>query len=295
MLFDIHNIILDELHSDMLEQKKIKLCVARLDKIHPVISGNKLFKLYYFLEEYKTGLYESIQTFGGAHSNHLVATAYSCSQLLIPCKGFIRGEKPAIFSHTLQQCAAYGMQLEFLSRSEYAAIANRQITSKKILIIPEGGYHPLGARGASLILDNIKEKQATHVCLAAGTATTLAGILQKADHRQTVIAVPILKGLTDIKERLDLLNGESNYGNLKIWDHYHFGGYAKKTMELIAFMNEIYLKHAIPTDVVYTAKMMYGVFDSIHKDEFLPGSRIICLHTGGLQGNNSLPPGSLIF
>ena len=295
MLFDIQNIIFQDLHSHALDNKKIKLSVARLDKIHPIISGNKLFKLHYFLEAFRTGSFESVTTFGGAYSNHLAATAYACNLLQIPCKGFVRGEQPVVFSHTLQQCISYGMQLEFLSRSEYAALADNQITGEKILIIPEGGYHPLGAKGASLIMDNINAGPATHICLAVGTATTLAGILQKAGTNQTVIGIPVLKGLNDMEKRLGILNGRTDYSNLKIWNDAHFGGYAKKTAALMTFMNETYEKYALPTDYVYTAKMMYAVMDAIDKNKFPPGSHIICIHTGGLQGNESLPPGSLIF
>lgn len=295
MLFDIHNIIFDVLNSLLLQQKNIQLTVARLDKIHPVVSGNKLFKLHYFLEEYAAGNYTMIRTFGGAYSNHLVATAFACKKLQIPCIGIVRGERPAVLSPTLLQCMEYGMQLDFVSRESYTAMTGRQIQEEHILNIPEGGFAPLGAKGASLIMDSIQEKDPTHICLATGTATTLAGILQKAAKSQLVIAVPVLKGMTDIKERLAILNGQQQYDNLLVWDQYHFGGYAKKTADLLYFMNELYKEHHLPTDFVYTAKMMYGVFDAIYKNNFPPGSRVICLHTGGLQGNRSLPEGSIIF
>ena len=295
MLFDIHNIIFDQLKSDLLQQKNIDLTVARLDKVHAVVSGNKLFKLHYFLEQYRAGSYNCIQTYGGAYSNHLVATAFACLQLNIPCKGIVRGERPAILSETLQQCIHYGMQLEFISRERYAAIAVEPVNDSNILSIPEGGYHPLGAKGASLITECLKERSATHICLAVGTATTLAGILQQATAAQTIVAIPVLKGLTDIGQRLEFLNGQSLYHNLKIWDQYHFNGYAKQTQALLRFMNELYANHQLPTDFVYTAKMMFAVLDGIANNVFAPGSHIICLHTGGLQGNNSLPAGTLIF
>lgn len=295
MLFDIHNITFDELNSPLLLQKKIQLTIARLDQLHPVVSGNKLFKLHYFLEEYAAGNYTMIQTFGGAYSNHLVATAFACKELQIPCTGIVRGEKPAMLSPTLLQCMEYGMQLDFISRNQYSTIANAPLKNKNILSIPEGGFHPLGAKGASLIMDAIKEKQPTHTCLAVGTATTLAGILQKAGNGQQVIAVPVLKGMNDIKERIQILNGRAASEPLTIWDQYHFGGYAKKTAALLGFMNELYETYHLPTDFVYTAKMMYAVLDAVQQDNFPPGSRIVCLHTGGLQGNRSLPAGSIIF
>lgn len=295
MLFDIHNITFDELNGPLLQQKNIQLTVARLDKIHPVVSGNKLFKLHYFLEEYAAGNYTMIRTFGGAYSNHLVATAFACKKLQIPCTGIVRGEKPATLSPTLLQCLEYDMKLEFVSREEYAGMTNQRAHDKNMLQIPEGGFHPLGAKGASLIMDGIQGKNPTHICMAVGTATTLAGILQKAGNAQEIIAVPVLKGMEDIKERLGILNGKSTYDQLKIWNDYHFGGYAKKTNGLLDFMNELYAAYYLPTDFVYTAKMMYAVWDVINKNYFPPGSRIVCLHTGGLQGNRSLPAGSIIF
>ena len=293
MLFNINYIIFDELISELLYKKKITVSIARLDKIHPIVSGNKLYKLYYFLEAFKNGGYDCIQTFGGAYSNHLVATAYACKELNIPCRGIVRGERPAYLSHTLQHCLNYGMQLEFVNRETYAQNSFQQNIDKKILQIPEGGYHPLGAKGASLIMNDSKINEASHVCLAVGTATTLAGILQKSTAQ--VIAVPILKGFTDFNERLQLLNGQSNYSNLEIWNQYHFGGYAKKTPTLLNFMNDIYKAYKLPTDFVYTAKMMYAVFEGIHNNAFPEGSSIVCLHTGGLQGNDSLPEKTLIF
>ncbi len=294
MLFDIRNIIFQELNSDWLAEKAIRITVARLDRIHPVVSGNKLFKLHYFLEAYSNGRYTGIQTFGGAYSNHLVATAYACRQLNIPCKGIVRGERPALLSHTLQQCIVYGMQLEFVSRDQYKILADQQESTGAILTIPEGGYHPLGAKGASLIMDVIEEKNC-HIFLPVGTATTLAGLLQKTVASQQVTAIPVLKGFTDIHERLQLLNGQSNYNNLQVWDQYHFGGYAKSSPELIQFMNELYSNYQLPTDFIYTAKMMFAVFDAIRNNVFAPQAQLICLHTGGLQGNESLPGGSLIF
>lgn len=295
MLFDIKNILFHELKSTLLEQKAVRLTVARLDKIHPVVSGNKLFKLHFFLEAYTKGAYESIQTFGGAYSNHLLATAFACKKLQIPCKGIIRGEIPASLSPTLQQCLDLDMQLEFLSREEYASVSNEQHSTTDTLVIPEGGYHSMGAKGASLIMDAIAPLNPSHICVAVGTATTLAGILQKSTEAHTIVAVPVLKGFSDIDKRLYMLNGHDHYSNLRIRDTYHFGGYAKKTTGLLQFMNTLYKDHTLPTDFVYTAKLMYAAFDMVNKDQFLPGSHLCCLHTGGLQGNNSLPPGSLIF
>ena len=295
MLFDTKNITLDELAGPLLDQKKVTLKVLRLDKIHPVVSGNKLFKLHYFLEEALVSPQKTIVTFGGAYSNHLVATAFACKTLHLQCRGIVRGEEPAKLSHTLKACLEMGMQLEYVTRERYAQISTQQNYEPGSIVIPEGGYHITGARGASLIMDLINDNNVSHICTATGTATTLAGLLLKADASQTIISIPVLKGFTDIPERLQFLTGQNRYNNLSIFDDYHFGGYAKNTTGLIQFMNELYHQYELPTDFVYTAKMMYGIFDQVKKGFFPEGSNIVCIHTGGLQGNDSLPIDSLIF
>jgi 1-aminocyclopropane-1-carboxylate deaminase len=202
----------------------------------------------------------------------------------------------------LQFCLEHGMQLKFIPRNEYAKkedpdFLNDLITEfGECTIVPEGGYHPLGAKGAALIMDILKEKQFNHICCATGTATTIAGLLLGAEKNQQVFSIPVLKGMLDIEERVSFLTeNKADSQQLKILDGYDFGGYAKSNKELFAFMNQVYQQHNLPTDFVYTAKMLFGVFDSIEKGIFPEGSTIACLHTGGLQGNRSLPQGTLIF
>jgi 1-aminocyclopropane-1-carboxylate deaminase len=295
------NITTDVLHNELLEAKQVSLSVLRLDKIHPVISGNKLFKLHYFLNPATSEKIKQVVTFGGAYSNHLAATAYACNIQNIPCTGIVRGEKPQQLSHTLLDCISYGMQLQFISRHDYEDNENESFieTIKKemgdCIIIPEGGYHSLGAKGASLIMNWIKNTN-THICCAAGTATTMAGLLLNKKEHQQVIGVPVLKGMTDMEERIEYLTGRKfSNKDLHIEYGYHFGGYAKKNSELISFMNNIYSQFQLPTDFVYTAKMLYAVFDLVNSNFFTKGSEIVCIHTGGLQGNLSLPKIALTF
>ena len=301
ILFGIKNIRFDELENPVLEKKNIKLQLARLDKIHPVVSGNKLFKLHYFIDEAMQSNHKTMVSFGGAYSNHLVAIAFAGKESGLKSIGIVRGEEPKNLSHTLQQCLQYGMQLQFITRNEYKNtgqpdfINNLKLKYGDFTLVPEGGYHPLGAAGASLIIDLLKDKNATHICTATGTATTLAGLLLKAQHSQQVITVPVIKNMNDIEERLFYLINKKKHNNLQIFDGYHFGGYAKKTEELINFMNVFYTNYGVPTDFVYTAKMMYAILDKINNNFFPAGSSIVCLHTGGLQGNQSLPPGTLLF
>ncbi|MFT3911277.1 MAG: pyridoxal-phosphate dependent enzyme [Ferruginibacter sp.] len=301
MLFKTPEIEFTDIDTNPYTTKNIRLIVARLDKIHPIISGNKLYKLHFFLEQAIQSSQKTILTFGGAYSNHLAATAYACKLAGLRSIGIVRGERPATLSHTLVACELDGMHLKFISRNEYDQKEQEYFQDTlqnefgECLVVPEGGYHPLGSKGASLIMDEFHFLNATHVCTAVGTATTLAGLMQNRHNNETMIAVPVLKQMTDIKERISFLNGKDQQDKLVIFDEYHFGGYAKKTNALINFMNELYERNKLPTDFVYTAKMMYAITDKIRTGYFEDGNIIVCLHTGGLQGNASLPAGTLVF
>jgi 1-aminocyclopropane-1-carboxylate deaminase len=302
MLFDTSNAAIEVLNDDLFTQKQVSLSVLRLDKIHPVVSGNKLFKLHYFLEEALRSTHKTILSFGGAYSNHLAATAFACASLQLKSIGIVRGERPVHLSHTLQQCMDDGMQLKFISRDEFAKKDNAEFINAlqnefgDCLIIPEGGYHPLGAEGAALIMDLVSIKNYSHVCTATGTATTLAGLLKAAAAAQTIIGVPVLKGMAEMEERIQYLSGNKQpLKNLQLLPDYHFGGYAKKNDQLTGFMNQCWHQYHLPLDFVYTAKLFFAIIDRIKNDHFAPGSNIVCLHTGGLQGNGSLPKGSLLF
>ncbi len=299
MLFDISHAVIEVLNDDLFTQKKLNLSVLRLDKIHPVVSGNKLFKLHYFLKEVSPK--KTIITFGGAYSNHLAATAFACSSLNIKSIGIVRGEEPVQLSHTLKQCIDDRMQLRFIPRDAFTKKESAVFIDalKKEygdpIIIPEGGYHPIGADGAALIMD-LAGRNYSHICTAVGTATTLAGLLKAAHLSQTIIGIPVLKGMNDIQERIQWLTGNNSIPkNLELLPDYHFGGYAKKTDALIRFINQCWQQYHLPLDFVYTAKLFFGIIDHIKKGHFPEGSNILCLHTGGLQGNKSLPLHTLLF
>ncbi len=291
-----------QIENRLLSDKDIRLQVARFDELHPIVSGNKLFKLSFFLEEATSKNCKSVVTMGGAYSNHLVATAYACKQQNLQAIGLVRGEEVAHnLSETLQQCRHYGMQLFFVDRNSFsrldkpAAAEMVGLAEEYFIFIPEGGYAPLGAKGAGLMMDYLLPQNPTHIILPVGTATTLAGLVSRQFPAVEIIAVPVLKNLFDISERLKYLLQTDNFKQPTIWTEYHFGGYAKKTSELITFMNSLYDEHQLPTDFVYTAKKMFGIFNNIDRNFFEPGSNIIAMHTGGLQGNRSLPAATLHF
>ncbi len=215
MLLNYTAIRIQQIETVLTREKNISLQVLRLDKIHPIISGNKIFKLHYFIEGSQT---KKVATFGGAYSNHLVATAFACKQYNIDCIGIVRGEEPKELSHTLLHCIEYGMKLRFISREEYdikdtAAFTEALIKNDgECIIIPEGGYGIKGAKGAAAIMNYITS-DITHICCAAGTATTVAGLLLNAKPNQKIIAFPVLKGMNDIEQRLIFLTEENSTTN----------------------------------------------------------------------------------
>jgi len=302
MLFPTTNVHIQPLEDPLFREKQVSVSVLRLDKVHPVISGNKLFKLHYFLQQARETQSTGLITFGGAYSNHLVATAHAGKLAGLPTIGIVRGEPAAHLSGTLKACSGYGMEMIFISRKLYAAketggyLEKLQQQFPGFTIIPEGGYHPLGAAGAAIIMDFISPVNPTHICCAVGTATTVAGLLMQLAPHQQLLAFPVLKNLHDLEQRIEYLtNRSSPFQQLSIVPDYHFGGYAKKNLALLDQMNAWYQQHRLPTDFVYTAKMMAGVYDLVKKDVIVPESRLVCIHTGGLQGNDSLPGGSLNF
>jgi 1-aminocyclopropane-1-carboxylate deaminase/D-cysteine desulfhydrase-like pyridoxal-dependent ACC family enzyme len=287
---DIRKISIDKIQDGPLQNKKVELDVLRLDKIHPVISGNKWLKLKYHLVNFNAGNYKGILTFGGAWSNHIVATACVCCLQKIDCVGIIRGERPPQLSATLVQARKHNMQLKFISREQYKQ-KNKMDFLEEIkkefpgyYIVPEGGAGNDGEKGASEILQLITQNIYTHIACAVGTGTMFNGILRSASPDQEVMGIVVLKGWDE--------NG-LNAG--KFFYNYHFGGYAKTDPTLFDFMNYFFRLTGVPTDFVYTGKLAFAIFDLIKKEYFLPTSKILMIHSGGLQGNASLQKGSLIF
>ncbi|MEK7224793.1 MAG: pyridoxal-phosphate dependent enzyme [Bacteroidota bacterium] len=292
---NLNNITLDRLSLPVFTAKNIELSVLRLDKIHPVISGNKWFKLRYYLEDAKELGKKKIVTFGGAWSNHIIATAAACRLNGFAATGIIRGEEAAELSPTLKLAKAMGMQLIFISREDYSQKKiPEEINHDDTYFISEGGYGIKGAAGAATMLDGVEKKTWSHICCAAGTGTMTAGLVQASGAQNKIVAVSVLKNNFEIDQQVkSLLPG--NEMNFDIVHDYHFGGYAKHKPELIHFMNEFYRLTSIPSDFVYTGKLFYAIYDLIAIDYFPSGSRLLLIHSGGLQGNASMGKGTLIF
>jgi 1-aminocyclopropane-1-carboxylate deaminase len=281
-------------------QQEVGVDVLRLDRLHAGISGNKWFKLKEYLAEAEQQGKKTILTFGGAFSNHIAATAAACKEAGFRSIGIIRGEQAPVLSHTLEQALVKGMDLYFISRVAYKQkeippAVWEKYPAEGVYIINEGGYGVRGRQGAERILDYCPREQYTHIVAACGTGTTLAGLVAAAIPHQQVIGIPVLKNYMDMERDINQLLLPSLHAHYTLIHDYHFGGYAKHLPELIRFMNQWYRQTGIPSDFVYTGKLFYAVDDLIRKGYFPPGSRILVVHSGGLQGNDSLPKGTLIF
>ena len=288
---DLSKAVIQSLPDEAAHTHHIIIDVLRLDRIHPIISGNKWFKLKYHLQDAMQQGKKGIVTFGGAWSNHLVATAFACRQAGLHATGIVRGEEPAQLSATLQDAKEYGMQLQFVSRT---AFMDQQQGDD--YIIPMGGQSHYGIQGAAEILSLVSYEHYTHIACAAGTGTMLAGLVQAALPHQQVIGISSLKMTAGVDNTLHrFVTQQTGKDNFKLFFDYHFGGYARKTHALIQFMNDLYEQYALPTDFVYTGKLLFGIKQLLSTNYFAPGSRILVVHSGGLQGNRSLPAGTLTF
>ena len=291
---DPEKITTDSLSLPAYLEKDVQVDVLRIDKIHPVVSGNKWFKLRFYLEEARQQHKKTIVTFGGAWSNHILATAAACRLNNLNCIGIIRGEEPATLSATLQEALQLGMQLVFISREAYKSkqLPASLMNKDDCYIINEGGYGIAGAKGATTILEYHHKDNYTHICCAAGTGTMTAGLLMYSCPAD-IISVSVLKNNFGLEKDIRQLTNECK--TPFIIHDYHFGGYAKYTSALFSFMNEFYKQTAIPSDFVYTGKLFFAVHDLINNHYFKQGSKLLVIHSGGLQGNRSLSKGTLIF
>lgn len=284
----------DSVYLPECAERNISIKILRLDKLHPLVSGNKFFKLRFYLEEAQHQGKKTIITFGGPFSNHIIATAAACNMNGFKSIGIIRGERPKNFSHTLQQASFLGMELVFISREEYRRkIVPEELLTHDCYVVNEGGSGHIGAMGAATIAQYFLSSTFTHICCAVGTGTMMAGLMNACPD-SSIIGVSVLKNNLEIDEAIRLLLEDKNRMFSTIHD-YHFGGYAKYQPRLIDFMNQFFQETGIPSDFVYTGKLLYAVMDLIKKNYFPSGSRLLVIHSGGLQGNLSLAKGTLIF
>ncbi len=289
LAIDFNASILEAVSHPLLQEYELKLSIKRDDCLHDIISGNKWRKLKYILKDAIESGQNHLISMGGPYSNHLHALANIGYKLDIKTTALIRGEAPENKSNTLQDLQKWGMHLEFINRADFRTLRTYRSSdappAKKYngYWIPEGGMNPLALKGVAELVGEIDQPFDT-IALACGTGTTLAGIAQSLPENKQALGFPALKGAHFLEKEVRSLLSEDKH-NWSINHSYHFGGFAKKNDELLAFIESFQEQTNIPVEPVYTAKMLFGLFDLIKQDFFNPGEKIIAIHTGGLQGN----------
>jgi len=279
------------IQDDLFQDAGVELWIKRDDLLHPIISGNKWRKLKYILDHALTIGADTIVSMGGAHSNHLHALAFAGKALGLNTVAYVRGEQPSSLNPTLQDLLDWGMELRFISRGDYRRLrvykAHDSLPELKSgqYWLPEGGATEPALKGVAEIVSEI-DRDFDVLAAACGTGTTLAGLLQAAPAKTKVIGVAALKGAeflhADVEQMISLSDLQQRDWSILL--DYHFGGFAKKTPELLAFISAFHTKHRIPLEPIYTGKALYAVYDLLIKNHFRPGQSIVVIHTGGLQG-----------
>ncbi len=279
---------------------KYQVSLLRLDQLHPIVSGNKWYKLRFYIQEALDRKLTTIASFGGPYSNHLVALAYAAKLNKLKSIGYVSANPNEPITPSLEEAIGYGMQLEFIGRTHFQAIKNELIqnniteASASIYFIDEGGYGTIGAKGAATILSSSATSAFDYIIATVGTGTMLAGIINAAEPHQKIIGIPVLKNEISLEAEINALVTHQPI-DWKLLHQFHQGGYAKINPRLIEFMNELWTIEKIPTDIVYTGKLLFAVNTLIKENYFESNSRILMIHSGGLQGNRSLPKDTLLF
>lgn len=296
---------LQPIQNELTAQYAVNLYVLRLDRIDAYAGGNKFFKLKYNLEEIKRAGHRQVITFGGAWSNHLAAIAASWQKAegsMQKVIAVVRGEEPINLSDTLRFCKEKGVELHFVSREEYRKKESPGFLEKirekfgDFYLLPEGGSNELAVQGCREIVDLI-DIDFDLICCPVGSGGTIAGIASGLKSEQTALGFVALKGGEYLEEVITKLIrpprpatlGHSPTGEkiamFKLHLNYHFGGFAKTTPELLRFKKQFEKEQGFELDYIYTSKMFYGIFDLMKQGYFASGSKIVAIHTGGLQGN----------
>jgi len=281
--------LLTKIDVPLCAHKAIELWLKRDDLLHPVISGNKWRKLKFSLDHALYSGADTIISMGGVYSNHLHALAYTCKALGLKTIAYIRGEAPAVLTPTLVDLTAWGMELRFISRTEYRQLRQYKgyldlpgITSQQYWL-PEGGAQTLALLGVAELVAEI-DVAYDYLCVPCGTGATLAGLIAATPNHVSLLGFAALKNAGFLNTDVSSLLAQDK-SNWQINLDYHFGGFASTTPKLLSFISAFETQTGIALEPVYTGKMMYALYDLISKTYFSAGQRIIAVHTGGLQGD----------
>jgi len=260
--------------------------------LHPVVSGNKWYKLRLNVDYAKENNYTTLLTFGGGYSNHLVATAFAARMFGLKSIAIVRGKYPEL-TPTLRDCTEYGMKLIFVTKEDYNNNNEpewlRELVDEfdELYIVPEGGANERGRLGAGLIQFHIGE-QYTHVITAVGSGTTLAGLRNKLPAEQHMIGFAPFKNGAYLKDQINQHINEDKKTTWELISHDPFGGFGKWNDTLVDFMNDFYRENKIPLDIIYTAKMCFNLQQLLMDNYFSSCDNLLVIHSGGLQGNVSV-------
>ena len=275
-----------QIKNDLFKKQGLKVFIKRDDLIHPIISGNKWRKLKYILKKARADNKTHLVTFGGAYSNHLLATAAAAAEFGFTSTGIVRGEQ--VDNDTLFLCRLHGMKLLFTDRETYrdkpGFFKRYFINDPDAFFIDEGGASPEGARGCSELIDELPGEY-DHIFCACGTGTTAAGIINGITSHKLKTefhAIPVFKNGDFIEQEISsLLIAPVSY---HLHTDYHFGGYGKVDIRLVEFIKKFVALTGIVIEPVYTGKMLYALYDLASNNYFKPGSCILAIHSGGIWG-----------
>ncbi|MFM7595531.1 MAG: 1-aminocyclopropane-1-carboxylate deaminase/D-cysteine desulfhydrase [Flavobacteriales bacterium] len=267
-----------------------ELFILRDDLIHPLISGNKWRKLSHVISEAKKPGIDGIITYGGAFSNHLIATATATKLYQIPCILRVRGDELSADSNAyLKHCKSEGALLEFITREQYIKEKHTDSVvsymNKRWLSVPEGGASELGLKGCLTLLTD--EMDFDIIALAQGTTTTSLGVLLSSKPSTQVWVFPVLKGFQSEME-MDALARKfrrteawlAAKERLMCFDSYHFSGYAKQQEQLQQAVDDLQIEGNFNLDPVYTAKAFVGMITELQKIQ--KPKKVLFIHTGGV-------------
>ena len=278
-----------------------KVDLLRLDCLHPIVSGNKFYKLRFYITAAIENGVSKVASFGGPYSNHIVALAFTAKEAGLKSIGYIRTNADEPMTPSLVEAKAYGMELVYLGRSDFqskkASILETSDVKSDTYLIDEGGYGAIGAKGAATIFTENDTANYDYIICAVGTGTMLAGCINAVSLNQKIIGIPVLKNEGSIENEINalLVNDYKKNRPYTLMHQFHQGGYAKTNPTMIDFMNKLWDTEKIPTDIVYTSKLLFGVEQLIQENYFEKDASILVIHSGGLQGNRSLPAGTLKF
>lgn len=276
----------------LFEQQRIRVDVLRCDLLHPVISGNKWFKLKFNLLDARRRGMRGLASFGGAWSNHLHALAFCAQQFEIASTGFVRGDELAVDANPmLRDASQWGMDLRFLSRQDYRQ--RRVILAPDTLMIPEGGDNLAGMLGCMTLVPASLAQQYDVVLVALGTGCTALGVRLALPAQVSLWVAPAVKGegiQQTWQARLRQWAFEP-HGPVQWLADAHCGGYGKVTPALLSFIRDIGDNTGLPLDPVYSGKALWALCARIHQQALPAGSRVLFVHTGGLQGARGFQSG----